>query len=81
MRAAAGMDHAHEKGVPHRDLKPSNIMVDFSGGFPRVKVMDFGIARVTDGTDLSTRASSVYGTRPYTAPAAAADQAARDRRR
>ncbi len=69
---AAGVDHAHEKGVLHRDLKPSNIMVDFSGGSPRVKVMDFGIARVTDGTDLSTRTSSVYGTRPYMAPEAAA---------
>ncbi len=39
---AAGLDHAHSHSIVHRDIKPANIMVQAG----RVKIMDFGVARV-----------------------------------
>ncbi len=56
--------HAHAAGVVHRDIKPENIMV-LPGN--RVKVMDFGIAHLTDSTNL-TRTGTVLGTPRYMSP-------------
>ncbi len=54
----AGVGHAHRHGVMHRDIKPSNILVlnAFSDD-PQAKVIDFGIAALTDVTSVSKTAS------------------------
>ncbi|HLX06267.1 MAG TPA: protein kinase [Thermoanaerobaculia bacterium] len=63
-QVAAGLAAAHEKGVVHRDVKPGNIMVAEDG---RVKIVDFGIARLADETRL-TRTGDVMGTTAYISP-------------
>ena len=63
-QVAGGLAAAHEVGVVHRDLKPENVMVD---GDDMAVIMDFGLARTSDGTNL-TRAGAVMGTLPYMAP-------------
>ena len=46
------IQHAHQKGVIHRDIKPSNVLVWMQDGNPQPKVIDFGIAKATDGSEL-----------------------------
>jgi eukaryotic-like serine/threonine-protein kinase len=58
------LSHAHSMGVLHRDIKPANIMVTGDG---RVKVTDFGIARVL-GSSRMTRTGRIIGTLEYIAP-------------
>ena len=58
-----GLHFAHQRGVIHRDVKPSNVRVVPDG---RVKIMDFGIARL-QSTDTSD-AASIVGTPTYMAP-------------
>lgn len=59
------LDHAHSRGVVHRDIKPANLIVPHGRG--GAKLMDFGIARLTDGEDL-TNTGDVLGTLSYMAP-------------
>ena len=66
------VQHAHFKGVIHRDLKPSNVLVTLHDGVPVPKVIDFGIAKATQGrlTDrtLFTEFRQMLGTPEYMAP-------------
>lgn len=62
------VEHGHREGVLHRDLKPENVVVDAQG---RVKVIDFGIARVTEPELAATRVTEVgqlVGTLQYMSP-------------
>ncbi|HUJ42746.1 MAG TPA: protein kinase [Opitutaceae bacterium] len=66
------IQHAHQKGVIHRDIKPSNILVTLQDGEPVPKVIDFGIAKATQGrlTDqtLFTAFEQFIGTPAYMSP-------------
>jgi len=66
------VQHAHQKGVIHRDIKPSNILVTLHDGVPVPKVIDFGIAKATEGrlTDLTvyTELHQFIGTPAYMSP-------------
>src|SRR5437016_14684162 len=63
-QVADGLGYAPERGVVHRDIKPSNIMLLPRG---RVKIMDFGIARVRVA-DHKTSTGVVLGTPRYMSP-------------
>jgi len=69
---AAGLAHAHARGLVHRDLKPANVLFDVEG---RAKIADFGIARMADNLGL-TEAGTVLGTASYISPEQAAGQPA-----
>jgi len=63
--------YAHSRGVVHRDIKPANILIDQEG---RVKVADFGLAKMNDPALTSglTRSNMAMGTPDYVAPEALA---------
>jgi serine/threonine-protein kinase len=63
-RLARALDYAHSQGVVHRDIKPANVMLDRVGD--AIKIMDFGIARMADGS--RTRTGLVLGTPSYMSP-------------
>ncbi|GLI67381.1 hypothetical protein VaNZ11_011562 [Volvox africanus] len=82
IQLAEGLKAMRACNVVHRDLKPSNILLCDKGKQPRIKIADFGLARLLDGRTCSTfcyvpspvgyvlrgKASSQCGTVPYAAP-------------
>jgi eukaryotic-like serine/threonine-protein kinase len=65
-QVAEGLHFAHQNGVVHRDVKPANIMLLADG---TVKIMDFGIARLTrDNSARLTQSGYLIGTVSYMAP-------------
>ncbi|HMP51863.1 MAG TPA: protein kinase [Candidatus Melainabacteria bacterium] len=66
-----GMKHSHDHGVLHRDLKPSNILIEKVSNDGTVKLVDFGIAKIEEGTALElTRTGAAVGSPPYMSPEA-----------
>jgi serine/threonine-protein kinase len=72
-QVCSALDEAHSRGIIHRDIKPDNIMVSEASGRHRVKVLDFGIAKMLDTSTGSssgtlTQTGSVIGTPHYMSP-------------
>ena len=71
-KVCRAVQHAHQKGIIHRDLKPGNILVTLYDGVPEPKVIDFGIAKATQGslTDKTvyTGFQQIIGSPPYMSP-------------
>ncbi len=70
-QAALGLQHAHERGMVHRDIKPANLILASEGKKSVVKVLDFGLAKVTSEGQADgalTREGQMLGTPEFIAP-------------
>ncbi len=78
IKICQAIQHAHQKGIIHRDIKPSNILVTLHDGVPVPKVIDFGIAKATEGrlTDATvyTQLNQFIGTPAYIVAGAGGDE-------
>jgi serine/threonine protein kinase len=79
---AKGMAACHRLGIVHRDMKPSNIMVSADASFTKIKITDFGVAKmaeaeidqaIEEGDESITASQTVVGAMPYMAPEVIAD--------
>jgi serine/threonine-protein kinase len=77
LQICSALSAAHARGIIHRDLKPENVyLVDFLGDHDFVKLLDFGIAKVTDmsgaptdeGARKLTKTGMLFGTPEYMSP-------------
>lgn len=64
IQVCRALKHAHDHGIVHRDIKPANLLLTKDG---RIKIADFGIARLFGGSQLTT-AGGVLGTADYMSP-------------
>lgn len=79
----AALEVVHKKGIVHRDLKPNNVITYIDDeGEETLKILDFGISKVTDDLSLSnlTTIGKVMGTPKYMAPEQAVGQSDLDHR-
>ncbi|MEM8963948.1 MAG: tetratricopeptide repeat protein [Acidobacteriota bacterium] len=65
VQACDGLVAAHQRGIVHRDIKPGNLMITRDG---TVKVLDFGLSKITAGASEITRSGTVMGTVAYMSP-------------
>ncbi|MFN0131648.1 MAG: tetratricopeptide repeat protein [Phycisphaerales bacterium] len=71
-QVCAAVQHAHGKGIIHRDIKPSNVLVSERDGGHQARVIDFGIAKATDRSEVEraafTELRQMIGTPEYMSP-------------
>ena len=80
-QVALGLQHAYEKGMVHRDIKPSNLILSKDGKKPVVKILDFGLAKMTSEVGFArdlTGSNKMMGTPDYIAPEQILDAAKAD---
>lgn len=73
-QVADALVEAHERGIVHRDLKPANLFIETVADRMRVRVLDFGIAKLVEQEGL-TRSGVVFGTPAFLAPEQAKGEA------
>ncbi len=61
----SALDYAHQQKIVHRDIKPANLLIEGGG---RVKLTDFGVARIQDSGDATRTRGSMVGTLKYMSP-------------
>ncbi|HSH88562.1 MAG TPA: serine/threonine-protein kinase [Ramlibacter sp.] len=61
----SALDYAHKQGIVHRDIKPANLLIEPGG---RVKLTDFGVARIQDSGEATRTQGSMVGTLKYMSP-------------
>ena len=61
----SALDYAHKQGIVHRDIKPANLLIEPGG---RVKLTDFGVARMQDSGEATRTQGSMVGTLKYMSP-------------
>jgi serine/threonine-protein kinase len=64
----SALSAVHATGVIHRDLKPQNVFLGRRGTQEIVKVLDFGISKISGSTDIQTKTSALIGTPAYMSP-------------
>jgi WD40 repeat protein/serine/threonine protein kinase len=84
-QALRGLKRCHEQGIIHRDLKPANLFMlgetpEAAAAAPRLKLLDFGVARMRDQMTRLTRSGVVMGTLNYLAPEQVQEDSAVDHR-
>ena len=61
----SALDYAHRQSIVHRDVKPANLLIEADG---RVKLTDFGVARIQDSGEVTRTQGSMVGTLKYMSP-------------
>ena len=61
----SALDYAHKQNIVHRDIKPANLLIEPGG---RVKLTDFGVARMQDSGEATRTQGSMVGTLKYMSP-------------
>ena len=61
----SALEYAHQQNIVHRDIKPANLLIEKNG---RIKLTDFGVARIQDSGDATRTQGTMVGTLKYMAP-------------